>query len=191
MKVSILLISFFSFFSSLSCITHKVYGLCEYCAYQTTALLVEIILLRMRTRLMMMRLTPSVCVEVMVCAWLLALLDWLQNCFIGRLKREAMRKFERKKEQNKAEHGESAIDGMHILVILLGSIDSMWYPVLPPDSKQCTGFFVLPFRSSQSWHMLHVIESHEPTPNDWRSSSIQIETTPRSGLTQTGSKSIW
>ena len=42
---------------------------------------------------------------------------------------------ERKKEQNKGEHGESTIDGMHVLVIPLGSVDNVLYPVFAPDCK--------------------------------------------------------
>ena len=98
--------------------------------------------------------------------------------------------FERKKEQNEAKHGESVIDGMHVLVIPLGFVDSVLYPVFAPDRKQRTRFFALPLRSSYSRHTLNVIESRESTHNDWRSGSIRIETTSRSGLAQTGSKSI-
>ena len=54
------------------------------------------------------------------------------------------KKLERWKEQNEAEHGESTINSLHILVIPLGSIDSVLYPVFTPYCKQCTGFFALP-----------------------------------------------
>ena len=100
------------------------------------------------------------------------------------------RVLEREKEQNEAEHGESAIDDMHVLVIPFGYIDSVLYLVFASNCKQRTGFFALPLCSSHSQHTLHVIESRESTPNDWQSSSIQIETTSRSGLTQTSLKSI-
>ena len=59
----------------------------------------------------------------------------------------------RNKEQNEAEHGKSAINGMHILVIPLASVDSMLYPVFAPDCKQRMGFFALPLRSSHSTHV--------------------------------------
>ena len=74
------------------------------------------------------------------------------------------KEFERKKEQNEAEHEESAIDGMHVLAILLGSVDSVLYPVFTPDYKQRTAFVALPLRSSYSRHTLHVIESREQLP---------------------------
>ena len=76
------------------------------------------------------------------------------------------KQFERKKEQDKAYHEESAIDSMHILVVLLASIDSMLHLVFAADCKQHTGFFALPVRSSHSRHTLHVTESREPTPSD-------------------------
>ena len=74
--------------------------------------------------------------------------------------------FERKKEQNEAEHGESAIGSMYmyILVIPLGSVDSVLYPVFAPGCRQHMGFFTLSLRSSHSQHRLLVIESRESTP---------------------------
>ena len=63
----------------------------------------------------------------MDCAQLLALFYWLQYRFGKWLKKETMQRVgederaERKKEQNEAEHGESAIDGIHGLVNPLGS----------------------------------------------------------------------
>ena len=73
------------------------------------------------------RLTPSTRVETMDCAQLLVLFYWLRYRFGKWLKKETMQRVgederaERKKEQNEAEHGESAIDGMHGLVNPLGS----------------------------------------------------------------------
>ena len=52
---------------------------------------------------------------------------------------------------------------MHVLVIPLKSVDSVWYPVFAPDCKQHMGFFTLPLCSSHFGQMLHVIESHEST----------------------------
>ena len=72
-------------------------------------------------------LTTSARVETMDCAQFLVLFYWLQYRSIERLKREA-------------DHGESSIDGMHILVILLGFVDSMLYSVFAPDCKQSAGF---------------------------------------------------
>ena len=72
------------------------------------------------------------------------------------------KEFERKKEQN--EHRESAIDGVHILVIPLAS--SVVYPVFVPDCKQRTIFFARPFHSAPTIpYTLHVIESRESSPN--------------------------
>ena len=116
------------------------------------------------------RLTTSVHVEMMDCAQFLALL-WLQYRFVERWKGRPCKEFERKKEWNEAEHGESAIDGMHVLNIPLGSVDSVLYSVFTPDCKQCTGFFALPILSNHSQHTLNVIESRESTPNDWWSGS--------------------
>ena len=79
-------------------------------------------------------------------------------------KGKRQKKLERKKEQKEAKHKESAIDGMHVLVILLGCVDSMLYAVFAPDRKQHTAFVACPLRSSYSWHTLHVIESCEPPP---------------------------
>ena len=45
----------------------------------------------------------------------------------------AKKEFKREKEQNEAEHRESTIDGMQVLVIPLGSVDSVLYPILGPD----------------------------------------------------------
>ena len=72
--------------------------------------------------------------------------------------------FNRKKGKNEAEHREGTIDGMPVLVILLGSVDSALYPVFAPDRKQHTAFVALPLRSSYSRHTLHLIESREPPP---------------------------
>ena len=99
--------------------------------------------------------------------------------------------FERKKEQNETEHGESAMDGMHVLVNPLGLIDSVLYSVFASDCKQRTALIALPLRSSYSRHTLHVIESRDSTPNYCPFGLIRIEATSRSGLIQTGSKSIW
>ena len=73
-----------------------------------------------------------------------------------------------------------AIDGMHILVILLGYVDSMLYLVFATDCKQRIGLFTLALRSNHSVYTLHVhvIESHESTPSDWQSSLIRIEVWP-------------
>ena len=65
----------------------------------------------------------------MDCAQLLALFYWLQYRFVKRLKGRHCKEFERKKEQKEAEHEESAIDGMHVLLIPLGSCDSVLYLV--------------------------------------------------------------
>ena len=64
---------------------------------------------------------------------------------------------ERKKEQNEAEHGGSAIDGVHVPVFPLGSVDSVLYPGFAPDRKQRAAFVALLLRSSYSRHTLHVI----------------------------------
>ena len=74
--------------------------------------------------------------------------------------------FERKKEQNEAEQRESAIDGMHVLIIPLVSVDSVLYPVFAMDCKQRTAFVAFPLCSNYSQHTLHVIESRESTPNN-------------------------
>ena len=49
---------------------------------------------------------------------------------------------------------------LHILVIPLGSVDTVLYQIFASNCKQRTGFFALPLHSSYSWHKLHVIESH-------------------------------
>ena len=72
--------------------------------------------------------------------------------------------FERKKEQNEAEHKESAMDSMHALVFPLGSVASVLYPVFASDCKQHTAFIALPRSSSYSRHKLHVNESRKSTP---------------------------
>ena len=100
------------------------------------------------------------------------------------------KELERHEKQNEAEHGESAIDGMHVLLFPLGSVDSVLYPVVAPVCKHRTLFFALPLRSRGSRHTLHVIKSREPTPINCQSSSIRIETASRGGLTQTGLKSV-
>ena len=92
--------------------------------------------------------------------------------------------FERKKEQNEAEHEESSIVSMHVLVIPLGSVASVLYFVFASKCKQRTAFVALPVRSSDSRHKSHVIESRESTPNSSQSGSIRIETTSQSGLTR-------
>ena len=82
--------------------------------------------------------------------------------------------FLRKKERNEAEHGESTIDCMHILVIPLRSIDGVWYPVFAPNCKQRIGLLPLPLRSNHSQHTLHVIESGEFTPQ-WLPIQFDLE----------------
>ena len=109
--------------------------------------------------------------------------------FRQRLKGRRCKAFKRKKEQNKSEHGESTIDSMHVLVIPLGSVDSVLFPVFASDCKQRTAFVALPLRSSYSQHTLHVIESCQSLPKNCQSGLIWIETTSQSGMTQTGSKS--
>ena len=62
---------------------------------------------------------------------LLATVSFRQKVEKGRCCKD----FERKKEQNEAEHEQSAFDGMRILVIPLGSVDSVLYPLITSDCK--------------------------------------------------------
>ena len=75
---------------------------------------------------------------------------------------------------------------MHVLVIPVGSVDRVLYPVFAPVCKQHTGFFALPLRSNDSQHTLHVIEASESIPSDWQSSSIK--STPNDWQSNPGPK---
>ena len=60
------------------------------------------------------------------------------------------KEFGGKKKQNEAEQGESVFNDMHVLVIPLGSVDSVLDPIFVPERKQHTCFFSLPLDSSDS-----------------------------------------
>ena len=47
----------------------------------------------------------------------------------------------RKKEQNEAEHTQSGIYGMHVLVVPRGSIDKVLYPVFAHSNVQVSSLF--------------------------------------------------
>ena len=131
---------------------------------------------------------PSVCVETMDCAELWCCSTGCSS-FRQWLKRETMQRIEEEERAKQTEHRESAIDDMHILVNSLASVNSMLHRVFAPGGKQRTGF-TLPLRSCHYRHTLHIIASREFTPTGQQSSSVQIDTTLWSGLTETGSKSI-
>ena len=109
---------------------------------------------------------------------------WLQYRFVKRLKRETLqREFERKKEQNEGEHGESAIDGMHVLVIQLGSVDSVLYPVFASDCKQRTAFGIplcADIYQGKNDDFRHHQQSRHalPKPKNLEVASITLNTNP-------------